>query len=106
MSDYQGATSVTLQDHIRWQLNFSHLNQQQSLIADYLIDAMDENGFIEADMVDLKAGFDEMASFYNWENRIEYEHIEAVIHLIQSCEPLGVGARSLSRMLAKSSCAV
>ena len=99
MSDYQGATSVTLQDHIRWQLNFSHLNQQQSLIADYLIDAMDENGFIEADMVDLKAGFDEMASFYNWENRIEYEHIEAVIHLIQSCEPLGVGARSLAECL-------
>ena len=99
MSDYQGATSVTLQDHIRWQLNFSHLNQQQSLIADYLIDAMDENGFIEADMADLKAGFDEMASFYNWENRIEYEHIEAVIHLIQSCEPLGVGARSLAECL-------
>ena len=99
MSDYQGATSITLQDHIRWQLNFSHLNQQQSLIADYLIDAMDENGFIEADMADLKAGFDEMASFYNWENRIEYEHIEAVIHLIQSCEPLGVGARSLAECL-------
>ena len=99
MSDYQGATSVTLQDHIRWQLNFSHLNPQQSLIADYLIDAMDENGFIEADMVDLKAGFDEMASFYGWEDNIEHEHIEVVIRLIQSCEPLGVGARSLAECL-------
>lgn len=99
MSDYQGATSVTLQDHIRWQLNFSHLNQQQSLIADYLIDAMDESGFIQADMADLKASFDEMASFYGWKNRIEYEHIEAVIQLIQSCEPLGVGARSLAECL-------
>ncbi|SUD91675.1 RNA polymerase factor sigma-54 [Psychrobacter phenylpyruvicus] len=99
MSDYQGATSVTLQDHIRWQLNFSHLNQQQSLIADYLIDAMDESGFIQVDMADLKASFDEMASFYGWENRIEYEHIEAVIQLIQSCEPLGVGARSLAECL-------
>ncbi|WP_167366847.1 RNA polymerase factor sigma-54 [Psychrobacter piechaudii] len=99
MSDYQGATSVTLQDHIRWQLNFSHLTPQQSLIADYLIDAMDESGFIQADMADLKASFDEMASFYGWEHRIENEHIEAVVHLIQSCEPLGVGARSLAECL-------
>lgn len=99
MSDYQGATSVTLQDHIRWQLNFSDLNPQQSLIADYLIDAMDESGFIQADMADLKASFDEMASFYGWEDNIEYEHIEAVIRLIQSCEPLGVGARSLAECL-------
>lgn len=99
MSDYQGATSVTLQDHIRWQLNFSHLNPQQSLIADYLIDAMDESGFIQADMADLKASFDEMASFYGWEDSIEHEQIEAVIRLIQSCEPLGVGARSLAECL-------
>lgn len=99
MTDYQGATSVTLQDHIRWQLNFSHLTPQQSLIADYLIDAMDESGFIQADMADLKASFDEMASFYGWEHRIENEQIEAVVHLIQSCEPLGVGARSLAECL-------
>ena len=99
MSDYQGATSVTLQDHILWQLNFSHLNPQQSLIADYLIDAMDESGFIQADMADLKASFDEMASFYGWEDSIEHKHIEAVIRLIQSCEPLGVGARSLAECL-------
>lgn len=99
MTDYQGATSVTLQDHIRWQLNFSHLTPQQSLIADYLIDAMDESGFIQADMADLKASFDEMASFYGWEHRIESEQIEAVVHLIQSCEPLGVGARSLAECL-------
>lgn len=99
MSDYQGATSVTLQDHIRWQLNFSHLNPQQSLIADYLIDAMDESGFIQADMADLKASFDEMASFYGWEDNIEHEHIEVVIRLIQSCEPLGVGARNLAECL-------
>lgn len=99
MTDYQGATSVTLQDHIRWQLNFSHLTPQQALIADYLIDAMDESGFIQDDMADLKASFDEMASFYSWEHRIENEQIEAVVHLIQSCEPLGVGARSLAECL-------
>ncbi|WP_296403352.1 RNA polymerase factor sigma-54 [Psychrobacter sp.] len=99
MSDYQGATSVSLQDHIRWQLNFSQLNSQQSLIVDYLIDAMDENGFIKVDMSDLKASFDEMASFYNWKERIEFEQIDEVLALIQSCEPLGVGARNLAECL-------
>lgn len=99
LTDYQGATTESLQDHIRWQLNFSHLTQQQSLIADYLIDAMDDNGFILIDIEDLKSSFDELASFYNWESRIEYEQIESVIALIQSLEPIGVGARSLAECL-------
>ncbi|WP_338412465.1 RNA polymerase factor sigma-54 [Psychrobacter raelei] len=99
MSDYQGATSVSLQDHIRWQLTFSKLSSVQSLIADYLIDALDDHGFIQIDMAELKDSFDEMASFYQWQQKIELEHIQQVIELIQSCEPLGVGARNLAESL-------
>lgn len=99
LSDYQGATSVTLQDHVRWQLNFSQLDAQQTLIADYLVDAMDDRGFIQVNLTDLKQSFDEMASFYHWENQIDYEQIEAVVTVIQECEPLGVGARNLAECL-------
>ncbi|PNK60401.1 RNA polymerase factor sigma-54 [Psychrobacter sp. FDAARGOS_221] len=99
MTDYQGATAVSLQDHIRWQLTFSHLSDTDNLIADYLIDAMDESGFIQLDVAELKASFDEMADFYDWPAAIETAQIEAVIDLIQSCDPLGVGARSLAECL-------
>lgn len=99
LTDYQGATAVSLQDHIRWQLNFNHLSETDILIADYLIDAMDEQGFIQIDIDELKASFDETASFYQWQKQIEREQIIHMIDVIQSCEPLGVGARNLAECL-------
>ncbi|WP_019673877.1 RNA polymerase factor sigma-54 [Psychrobacter lutiphocae] len=99
MTDYQGTTATSLQDHIRWQLNLSHLSESEAMIADYLIDAMDDSGFIQLDTAELKANFDEMASFYNWKNQIELSQIDRVISLIQNCEPLGVGARNLAECL-------
>lgn len=98
-ADYQGATEVSLQDHIRWQLNFAHLSESDTLILDYLIDAMDEDGFIDIDIDELKASFDEMASFYQWHKPIEQAQITNMMHLIQDCEPLGVGATSLAECL-------
>ena len=33
---YQGSTSATIQDHVRWQLNFKRLSEIDALIAQYL----------------------------------------------------------------------
>ena len=97
--DYQGATQASLQDHVRWQLNFKHLSAIDLLIADYLIDAMDERGFIELDSEDLAQSLGVMASFYQWEDTIDIDQINMVRHVIQSCEPLGVGASNLAECL-------
>ncbi len=99
MDDYQGATAANLQDHIRWQLNFKHLSEIDILIADYLIDSMDDYGFIQIDFDALVQSFDTMASFYQWDDKIEEDQIHMVLHVIQSCEPLGVGARNLAECL-------
>ncbi len=97
--DYQGATQASLQDHVRWQLNFKHLSAIDLLIADYLIDAMDERGFIELDSEELAQSLGVMASFYQWEDTIDIDQINMVRHVIQSCEPLGVGASNLAECL-------
>jgi RNA polymerase sigma-54 factor len=97
---YQGGTSATIQDHVRWQLNFKHLSEMDTLIAEYLMDAMDDTGFIRIDIEELLQSFDTMASFYQWDDRVEHNEIETVLHIIQSCDPLGVGARNLSECLA------
>ncbi|MEN6669809.1 RNA polymerase factor sigma-54 [Psychrobacter sp. B38] len=97
---YQGGTSATIQDHVRWQLNFKRLSEADMVIATYLIDAMDDMGFIQLDIDELLQSFDTMASFYQWDERVEHDEIMAVLRIIQSCDPLGVGARSLSECLA------
>ena len=97
---YQGGTSSTIQDHVRWQLNFKRLSEADTLIAEYLIDAMDDMGFIRLDIAELLQSFDTMANFYQWDERVEYEEILTVLHIVQSCDPVGVGARNLSECLS------
>lgn len=97
---YQGSTTATIQDHVRWQLNFKRLSEIDTLIAEYLMDSMDDMGFIQLDIDELLQSFDTMASFYQWDERVEHDEIMAVLHIIQSCDPLGVGARHLSECLA------
>jgi len=97
---YQGSTSATIQDHVRWQLNFKRLSETDTLIAEYLMDSMDEMGFIRLDIDELLQSFDTIASFYQWDERVEYDEVMAVLRMIQSCDPLGVGARNLNECLA------
>lgn len=100
LDSYQGSTSVTIQDHVRWQLNFKRLSATDIVIADYLVDSMDDMGFIRLEVNELLQSLDTMASFYQWDTQIEYDEIAAVLRIIQSCDPLGVGARNLSECLA------
>ncbi len=100
LDSYQGSTSATIQDYIRWQLNFKRLSETDVLIANYLVESMDEMGFIRLDTGELLQSLDMMASFYQWDSQIEYDEIAAVLRVIQSCDPLGVGARNLGECLA------
>ena len=99
MDDYQGSTTACIQDHVRWQLNFKHLSETDMLIADYLVDAMDDIGFVQLDIEELEQSLATMASFYQWDDVVDKAEIEAVLRVIQSCDPLGVGARSLPECL-------
>ena len=100
LDDYQGSTNASIQDHVRWQLNFKHLSDIDILIANYLMDSMDDMGFVQLDIDELLQSFATMASFYQWDDHVEHDEIQAVLRVIQSCDPLGVGARNLSECLA------
>lgn len=97
---YEGSTNATIQDHVRWQLNFKRLSETDTLIAEYLMDSMDDMGFVRLDIEELLQSFDTIASFYQWDERVEQDEVMAVLRMIQSCDPLGVGARNLSECLA------
>ena len=96
---YQGSTSASIQDYVRWQLNFKRLSDTDMLIADHLMDSMDDMGFVRLDIDELAQSLNTIASFYQWQTKIERGEIQAVLRMIQSCDPLGVGARHLSECL-------
>ena len=90
-NDYRHSSSDSLQDHLRWQLNLSRLSDIDQMIADAIIDAIDEKGRLTVNPEELVEGFDNDA--------IEIEEVNAVLHLIQQFDPPGVGGRDLQECL-------
>ncbi|KXU37300.1 RNA polymerase factor sigma-54 [Ventosimonas gracilis] len=81
-----------LQEHLLWQLNLAPMSDKDRLIALVLIDSINPQGYLEAELAELLAAFDK-------ELDVEADEIEAVLHRIQQFEPTGVGARNLSECL-------
>lgn len=83
--------SATLRDHLLWQLNLSHLSPTDEAIANALVDAITEDGYLGCTLEELRTALGE--------EEVSLEEIEAVLHQVQSLEPAGVGARSLQECL-------
>ena len=82
----------TLQDHLTWQLNLTHMSDIDREIAVAIIDAIDPNGMLTVGLESLQSGL-------NPEFEIEIDEILAVLHRIQQFDPIGVGYRDLSECL-------
>jgi RNA polymerase sigma-54 factor len=79
---------ATLPDHLHWQLQFSHLTEDERRIGTWIIGNLDEDGY-------LKIPLEEIAADTNAAN----ETIERVLRKIQQFDPVGVGARDLKECL-------
>ncbi|MBB1073545.1 RNA polymerase factor sigma-54 [Rhodoferax sp. 4810] len=87
----QHARPQTLHDHLDWQLNLARINPHDRAIAEALVDAIDANGYLRLDLADVAGIIDDAA--------LELADIEAVLQLVQSFDPAGVGARDLRECL-------
>lgn len=97
--EFWGATHTSIQEHVRFQMNFSPMNAKEALILDYLLDAMDEMGYVRLGVDELYQNLATLASFYQWEQTISPPEIVSVLQRIQACSPTGVGARNLPECL-------
>lgn len=84
----------SLHEHLIWQLNLAPLSDRDRAIALTLVDAINEDGYLSTTVEELHASLaqDEDAD-------IEPDEVEAVLHLIQRLDPVGVGARDLRECL-------
>ncbi|MGV6826535.1 MAG: RNA polymerase factor sigma-54 [bacterium] len=89
-SSHQGTTQ-SLRDHLIWQMNLSQLNDTDRAIASAIIDSIDPQGYLKADLDDIGEAFDDPD--------IGIEEVTAVLHRVQQFDPAGVGARDLEECI-------
>lgn len=78
----------TLEDALLLQLTFSSLKGVERRIGRYIIEAIDENGYLTAETCQIAKIFG-----------VREEIIEDILDVIQTFEPCGVGARNLEECL-------
>ena len=91
--EYRDNGEHNLQRHLLSQLELVTLPVTDKAIAIALIDAVNDDGYLTTSLEEIRATLS--ADF-----DAEAEEIEAVLHLVQTFEPAGVGARNLSECLS------
>jgi RNA polymerase sigma-54 factor len=89
----RSSNPATLKEHLLWQMCTIPFSDTDRKIAISLIDAIDEDGYLQAATEEIvatlsKEGID-----------IESDEVEATLHQIQNFDPVGVGARDLRECL-------
>ncbi|MCU7905753.1 MAG: RNA polymerase factor sigma-54 [Candidatus Thiodiazotropha sp. (ex Epidulcina cf. delphinae)] len=77
--------SLTLQEHLIWQMNLTPFSPLDRLIATTLIDSVNEDGYFTGNLEEIFLSLDE--------EEVILEEVEAVLHRIQAFDPPGVGAQ-------------
>lgn len=80
--------SYTLKEHLISQLRVSHIGKKLADIGEYIIESLDENGYLTATPEDMAA----MLS-------VDPEEVMEALRIIQTFEPFGVGAADLKECL-------
>ena len=83
------AADISLIDHLTEQLSMSGLEGTERLIAQHLIDHVDENGYLRASLEDLAENLG-----------VSLARVQSLVTQMQSFEPTGVFARDLRECLS------
>lgn len=90
MPDRQIAETVDFRDELKKQYRFVELDEKKYKLADFIIDSLNESGFLTHDLMTIA----EEISFKHsiW---IQGDELEPILKNIQELDPLGCGSRDL-----------
>ncbi len=91
---YQKAREMNLKEYLTWQMELAHFTQNDQTIATSIIDAINDEGFLELELSDLHSSINQLIA-----PPISIPEIESVLQCIQQFDPLGVGSRTLKECL-------
>jgi len=93
MEPPQAAGSDTLREHLRSQLSLMQLSERDTQLVAYLIDNLNDDGFLPDEL-------EELAALLPEELELDAEDLGIALKYLQSLEPAGVGARNIGECLA------
>lgn len=92
ISEFADESGQTLREHLLWQLEMEQFSPREVVIGEAIIDSINDDGYLTADLEEIAASLDE-------ESGILESEIERTLTKIQRLDPLGVGARSISECI-------
>ena len=96
--DRQRPVNITegrsLQEYLCEQLSFRNLQEQEMMVAEFLVGSIDEDGYLRRDMGSIS---DDVAFSLGIE--VSSEELERLRGIIHQLEPAGIGARNLQECL-------
>lgn len=87
------ACATTLREHLLEQARVSVLDARDRVLVEMVVDALDENGYLDEPLEEIHARLPEEAE-------IDIAELRTALAMLQSFDPAGVGARSASECLA------
>jgi len=84
--DYENTVRKTynLRDHLRWQIGLSEFDTHERLVAEWIIENIDDNGYLVCSLEEISK-----------DSGFSSQSLEDVLKKIQKLDPSGVGARDL-----------
>lgn len=86
--------TTSFYDNLKEQMDMQVLSDEGKQVMEYLIGSLDDDGLLRKDLDSI---CDELAIYQNLD--ISEKEIEHVLHILQTFDPAGVGARSLQECL-------
>ena len=87
--DFTADDRRNLYDELTEQVNVMSLSEELYALTHYLIQNIDENGYLQVEITDVVAQLN-----------VSSEQVEAGLKIIQQLEPIGIGGRNLAECLA------
>lgn len=87
------AGATTLREHLMEQMRVTVLEARDRALVELIIDALDDNGYLDEPLEDILARMPE-------ELDIDADEMKTALSMLQSFDPAGVGARNASECLA------
>ena len=89
------AAGTTFHQSLKNQLNTFRIDEQERLIAEFLVGSIDDSGYIRRDILDLVDDLAFTQNVFTDETKVE----EILTQIVQKLDPVGVGARDLKECL-------
>lgn len=90
---FQEAVTLTLREHLLSQLKLMPLSERDQTLAMFLVDAINDDGYLEQSL-------EELAAMLSEDSEIDPMELQTALKLIQHLDPPGIGARNLAECLS------